>query len=273
MPELPEVETIRRALEGEILGRMLIDLQVKERAHLLKNCSPAQLKSLIGRRLRSLERRGKLLIFNFGNHSLVLHLGMSGRLLLQPATHTRLILRFSGEKTLYFDDARRFGRLYLMESKRLQELKPLRELGIEPFSSNYTFEAFQELLQTSREIKRLMMDQRKLAGLGNIYANEALFVAQIHPQRPAASLSPVEMRRLFKAIPRVLQRALAYGGTSIASYRTPQGELGRFQSHFSVYNQAGKPCRRCRTPIEKIIQGGRSSYFCPRCQSPLVLAF
>lgn len=266
MPELPEVETIRRALKQEILGLTLRNLHVKERVHLLKNCSPSQLKrSLIGRELTSLARRGKYLIFDFGACSIVLHLRMSGRLLLQPADHTRLIFDFA-DKKLFFDDARRFGMLYLSRFDHLDELKPLRELGIEPLSPEYTLPAFRERLQTKQEIKRLLLDQRKIAGLGNIYANEALFEARIHPERSAHTLSRQETQRLFAAVPAVLRRALAAGGTSIESYRTPQGELGRFQNEFSVYGCAGKPCPRCGSLLQRIFQGGRSSYFCPRCQ-------
>jgi formamidopyrimidine-DNA glycosylase len=266
MPELPEVETIRRALEREFLGCRLQQIRVIERVHLLKNCSAQQLKdSLVGRELASLERRGKYLIFRFGPYAMVLHLRMSGRLLLRPAKHTRLILDFDS-KRLYFDDARRFGMLYLSESHDLAGLDPLRELGIEPFTRSYRLEAFRQQLGTTQEVKRWLLDQRKLAGLGNIYANEALYEARIHPQRAAYSLSSRESRRLFDAIPHVLERALAAGGTSVDSYRTPQGELGRFQEEFSVYERAGMPCPRCHTLIQRIAHGGRSSYFCPRCQ-------
>jgi len=267
MPELPEVETIRRALEREVLKETLTGIDVKEQVHLLKNCTPEELKAaLVGRSLRALGRRGKYLLFDFGRYSMVLHLRMSGRLLLNPSKHTRLILSFSSGKRLYLDDARRFAMLYLAETERLDELKPLRELGVEPLSSGYTPEAFLELLQTEREIKRLLLDQRKIAGLGNIYANEALFEAGIHPERPARTLSPSEADRLFEAISRVLERAMSAGGTSIDRYRTPHGEPGRFQEDFRVYGRAGEPCRRCGTPIVRLRQGGRSSYLCPRCQ-------
>ncbi|OGF57619.1 MAG: DNA-formamidopyrimidine glycosylase [Candidatus Fraserbacteria bacterium RBG_16_55_9] len=266
MPELVEVETIRRSLEREIVGLTLQDIDVKERVHLLKNCSLSQLKRcLTGWQLMTVMRRGKYLIFDFGRYSMILHLRMSGRLLLQPARHTRLVLDFD-EKKLFFDDARRFGMLYLSESSQLEELKPLKELGIEPLSLGYTLGAFRQKLRTREEIKRSLLDQRKIAGLGNIYANEALFEARIHPKRQANSLSPQESRRLFQAIPLILGRALEAGGTSIDSYRTPQGELGRFQEDFSVYERAGRPCRRCLASVKRIAHGGRSSYFCPKCQ-------
>lgn len=266
MPELPEVETIRRALDQELLGLTLRELHVKERVHLLKNCTSKELQqALVGCPLKALGRRGKFLIFDFGGYSMILHLRMSGRLLFEPARHTRLTLHFA-KKRLYLDDARRFAMLYLANTKHLDEFEPLSKLGVEPFSSGYTLEVFLKLLQTKREIKRVLLDQNRLAGLGNIYANEALFEAGIHPQRPASSLSFVEAGKLFEAIPCVLERAIAAGGTSIDSYRTPQGEPGRFQDEFRIYACQGLPCHHCGTPIERIPQGGRSSYFCPRCQ-------
>jgi len=267
MPELPEVETIRRGIEREFLGLALCEIQIYERLHLLQNCSAIALqRQLIGQVLRAVGRRGKYLIFDFGPHSLLLHLRMSGRLLLQPMEHTRLILTFSTQKKLYFDDARRFGTLHLFRSKDLAQLQPIKELGLEPLSLSDSAKAFRQQLRTKQEIKRLLLDQRKIAGLGNIYANEALFRAGIHPQRAARSLTASERRRLFEAIPAVLQRALSVGGSSIDSYRTPQGELGRFQNEFSVYGRDGEPCPRCRMPIAHITQGGRSSYYCPHCQ-------
>lgn len=267
MPELPEVETIRRVLEPQLVGRSLFHLEVLERVHLLKNCSEGELQShLIERTLTALRRRGKFFVFEFETWSMVLHLRMSGRLLWQPAEHTRLILQFEGPKTLYLDDLRRFASLYLVETAQLEEQKPLKDLGVEPLTPTYTWEAFQALLRSRQEIKRLLLDQTKIAGLGNIYACEALFLSNIHPQRPASSLTSQEARKLFEAIPQVLERALKAGGTSFDRYRTPEGEPGRFQEEFSVYGRVGEPCPRCRGPIERVAQGGRSSFFCPRCQ-------
>jgi formamidopyrimidine-DNA glycosylase len=267
MPELPEVETIRRALEREVLGRTLTAIHIKERIHLLKNCTPNELReALTGRELTALGRCGKFLVFEFGPWALVLHLRMSGRLLLSPADHTRLILKFERSKTLYLDDARRFAMLYLTETSRLSDLEPLRKLGIEPFSAGYTSEAFQQLLQTRQEIKRLLLDQRKIAGLGNIYASEALFEAGVDPRRPANSLTRREAENLFEVIPRLLERAIEVGGTSFDKYRTPQGKPGRFQEEFSVYSREGAPCPRCTALIARTVQGGRSSFYCPRCQ-------
>jgi len=266
MPELPEVETIRRDLQTLVADQRLQGLSVHERVHLLKNATEDELKTrLTGRALETVARRGKYLVFRFGTESMVLHLRMSGRLLTRAADHTRMTLTFDGT-TLYFDDARRFGMLFLSAAEHLHQLEPLRNLGLEPFSDAYTLEAFRSLMGSSQEVKRLLLDQHKIAGLGNIYACEALYDARVHPERPASSLRPAESHALHAAIPAVLQRAIDAGGTSFQSYETPSGELGHFQAEFAVYGREGDPCEQCGTPIKRIDQGGRSSFLCPRCQ-------
>jgi formamidopyrimidine-DNA glycosylase len=266
MPELPEVETIRRDLQRLITGQTLGDLCVYERVHLLRNATESELtERLIGRSVDAVGRRAKYLLVRFGPETLVLHLRMSGRLLTEPAAHTRLVLTFE-ETTLYFDDARRFGMLFISATEHLDELEPLSKLGLEPFSDDYTLDAFRSLMDSPQEIKRLLLDQHKVAGIGNIYACEALFQARIHPERPAHSLADDEIQALHAAVPDVLQRAIDAGGTSLRSYETPAGELGRFQDAFAVYGRDGAPCPQCGTPIERIPQGGRSSFRCPACQ-------
>jgi len=266
MPELPEVETIRRGLEEGFLGARLSGIEVRDR-RLLRDCTLSELERLRGRGLKGVSRRGKLLILDFEGQAVVIHLRMTGRLLSQEEGHTRLILHFSGGKRLVLDDLRRFATLHCVPTDQLEEFEPLRRLGIEPFTPSYTFENFQEILRTKQEIKRLLLDQRRIVGLGNIYAGEALFRAGIHPERRADSLSREEAHRLFKVIPELLKEAIALQGTTISDYRTASGESGGFQEFLQVYGRGGRPCRRCGTPIEQISQGGRSTHFCPRCQS------
>ena len=265
MPELPEIETIRRGLEREFLNLRLKEICVLDR-RLLRDCSPDELERLQGSKLGKVARRGKFLVFQFDNRALVIHLRMTGRFLPQEEGYTRLIMRFSEDRKLALDDPRRFATLHCAWVDELEELEPLRRLGIEPFTESYTFANFLKILQTKQEIKRLLLDQRKLAGLGNIYANEALFRARILPERRADSLLREEAQRLFEEIPKLLEEALAAQGTTISDYRTPSGESGGFQLFLKVYGRGGEPCRRCGTPIERIEQGGRSTYFCPRCQ-------
>ena len=264
MPELPEVETIRRSLEREILDLQLRDLEVHE-PRLLQNCTEKELKrALVGNEVGKLARRAKFLIFDFGKHSMVFHLRMTGWFSVDCPQNPRLILEFD-RKTLYFEDTRRFATLHLSETKRLAQLKPLAQLGIEPFHPSYTLSNFRKLLESAQEIKRLLLDQTKIAGLGNIYACEALFAGKVHPARPAASLSAQKAKRLFTQIEKILERAISEQGTTVDTYRSLDG-VGNFQNFLAVYDRENQPCIYCETIIERLEQGGRSSYFCPRCQ-------
>ncbi|MFN4218200.1 MAG: bifunctional DNA-formamidopyrimidine glycosylase/DNA-(apurinic or apyrimidinic site) lyase [Candidatus Bipolaricaulia bacterium] len=266
MPELPEVETLRRALTQELEGRVLGALKIYE-PRLLQNISEQELiAALVGRRLRAVQRRAKFLLFDFGKNTVILHLRMTGWPTLSPIENPRFIFEFTQERTLYFSDTRRLATLHLVPSARAEKLPPLAGLGIEPFQPTYTFENFVALLQTDREIKKLLLDQRKIAGIGNIYACEALFASGIHPHRRAKDLSRSEARRLFAQLERILARAIAKQGTSVRTYRVLTGEPGNFQNFLRVYDRAGEPCVRCCTPIVRIEQGGRGTYFCPRCQ-------
>ncbi|MGQ9477276.1 MAG: bifunctional DNA-formamidopyrimidine glycosylase/DNA-(apurinic or apyrimidinic site) lyase [Candidatus Bipolaricaulia bacterium] len=269
MPELPEVETIRRGLEKGLLHARLSEIEVRDQ-RLLRDCSISELGKLRGSSLKGVARRGKFLILEFDGRALVIHLRMTGRLLPQEEDHTRLVLQFSSGRQLVLDDPRRFATLHCTRVSELERLEPLRKLGIEPLTPSYTLANFEEILRTKREIKRLLLDQEELAGLGNIYANEALFRAGLNPLRRADSLSPEEAKRLFEAIPKLLEEAIALQGTTISDYRTASGESGGFQLLLKVYGRAGEPCSRCGTPIEQIEQGGRSSYFCPKCQPRLL---
>ncbi|MCX8102923.1 MAG: bifunctional DNA-formamidopyrimidine glycosylase/DNA-(apurinic or apyrimidinic site) lyase [Candidatus Bipolaricaulota bacterium] len=267
MPELPEVETLRRALAQELEGCTLTALKIYE-PRLLQNASEQELqRALVGRRLRAVRRRAKCLLFDFGEHTVILHLRMTGWPTLSPIENPRFVFAFAGNKTLYLHDTRRLATLHLVPSARADKLPPLAGLGIEPFQPSYKFEDFVTLLQTDQEIKKLLLDQRKIAGIGNIYACEALFASKIHPQRPARTLARSEARRLFVQIEEILSRAIAEQGTSVRTYRVLTGESGNFQNFLRVYDREGEPCLRCRTPIVRITQGGRGTYLCPKCQA------
>jgi len=268
MPELPEVETIRRDLERVVVGRRLLNVDVFE-PRLLQNVSKTQLgQTLCGQTLSAMRRRGKLLIFDFDAHSAVVHLRMSGWFSQQPGTHTRMVLGFE-RVTIYFDDTRRFGTLHLVETGKLKHMPPLYRLGVEPLSVSAN--DFAMLCDTSREIKRMLLDQTKLAGLGNIYVCEALFQARIHPQQSATLITKPQRCALLEAIQHVLKRAIENHGSTLGSavgdYRTLGGAQGGFQDHFRVYGRVNAPCFVCQTPIQRVVQAGRSTFFCPNCQS------
>ncbi len=261
MPELPEVETIVRALRPWVEGKRLLGLEALDPAlrHL-----PSQLR--LPARVERLARRGKYILFHLSQRKereklLVIHLRMSGRLLWgeeSPPGRVRLLLSFPR------------GGVYLVDKRRLAQAELVEEfdrgLGPEPFGD---LSWLPEALGKSRmPVKAWLLDQRKIAGIGNIYAAEILFRARIDPRRPARSLSLAEAHRLARAIPQVLEEAIAGRGTTLADaeYRLPSGELGGFQLRLAVYGRAGEPCPRCGTAIERVKLAGRSTYFCPRCQ-------
>jgi len=279
MPELPEVETIVRGLARRLRGRT-VDVVHLARPDVLHG-SPAVLCAVLrGRQVTRVCRVAKqvrLMLAGPGRReagTLVFHLGMSGRLLLVPdgrpiEPHTHLRLGLGGGGELRFVDPRRFGGIwYLLPGRSRGDEgwvgRSLPPAGRDALSMPAS--AFRALMKRRRQIKALLLDQRPMAGLGNIYCDEALHRAGIHPLRRACTLGDEEIRRLHAAIRRVLQAAVRAGGSSISDYRAADGSLGRFQLRHRVYGREGRPCPRCRTPVVRMTVAGRSSYLCPRCQ-------
>lgn len=274
MPELPEVETVVRGLRARLTGRRILEARLHQ--PLILRGSPAAFHRAVARaRLAGLERRGKFIIFHLGNQRdavpawcLIVHLGMTGQLFCcrsaepyQKHTHATFVLD-TGEH-LRLRDPRRFGRLEVIPAHQLDAY--FAHFGPEPL--DISFPAFAARFADRRApVKSLLLDQNRLRGLGNIYSDEALFAARIHPARPAGELDRAGLRRLYAAIRRVLDAAIAAEGTSFSDYITAEGRLGNFQYRLRVYGRAGKPCPRCRARIERIVLSGRSSHFCPRCQ-------
>ncbi|MFQ5795973.1 MAG: bifunctional DNA-formamidopyrimidine glycosylase/DNA-(apurinic or apyrimidinic site) lyase [Candidatus Bipolaricaulia bacterium] len=269
MSELPEVETARRGLNGRFARDRLGDLEIV-RPGLLQNLREEQLREkTIGQMLQSVGRRAKYLIFYLANgYVFLIHLGMEGRFLVdrEMVLNLQAVFHFEDRGKIHLDDIYNHSRLYLARSEAVEELPIIAKLGVEPLTEGYTFERFSALLASRQEIKRLLLDQTKIAGLGNIYANEILYLCGIHPERAANSLTAEAARCLFQEIPKLLERAIAAGGSSTYLYRHIDGSQGRFQEEHRVYQRAGRPCERCTTKIEEIDQGGRPSYFCPVCQ-------
>lgn len=269
MPELPEVETTANALRPDLLGRCVTEVRILWEGAIAVP-SPAEfVRRLRGRRILEVGRRGKYILFSLeGGESLIVHLRMTGHLGIVPAAepvsrHARLILALDNGRELRFRDTRKFGRAYLVADPE----EVLGPLGPEPLSDGFTPEALAARLgRRAAPIKSLLLDQRVLAGIGNIYADEALFYAGVHPQRPGKSLTPPEVGRLHGAIRHVLAEAIADGGTSLDAYRRPDGSRGEHAARLAVFRKAGLPCPRCQTPIARIVLGGRSTHFCPRCQ-------
>ena len=270
MPELPEVETTRRGVEPHVVGRRILSLTLHEPR--LRWRVPDSLPGRIaGQKIRVAGRRAKYLLIELESGTLLLHLGMSGSLRVLPAQTPRLahdhfdLLLDSGQ-TLRFNDPRRFGSLhYTTEAVANHPL--LARLAPEPFDKAFNTEYLWRVTRKrSVTIKQLIMNSALVVGVGNIYASEALFRAGVRPRRPARSLSREEITRLVRSIRTVLKQAIRTGGTTLRDYVNADGDPGYFKQKLFVYERAGEPCRKCRTPIRQLTQGQRSTYYCPRCQ-------
>jgi formamidopyrimidine-DNA glycosylase len=271
MPELPEVETIRRHLEPVLVGRRLVTLTILDPRWCAPLAPEVLADAVEGRRLLALERRGKYLDWALaGEVHLLMHLRMTGTLLLDArgeAPYVRVVARFGGGHTVRFVDPRRFGTGELALGDDALAAFYAARVGIEPFDDAFTGEALRALARgRSAPIKSFLLDQRRVAGVGNIYADEALFRAGIHPLRPAGSLRPSQYARLRDAVREALTAGIDARGASIDDYRDPDGVRGSFQDRFLVHLREGEPCVRCGTPIRKLYVGGRGTYVCPHDQ-------
>lgn len=271
MPELPEVEIIRRQLNDEIVGERVKKVEY-DTEKILKPNPQVFINAVKGQLIKKVERKAKLLIFYLGDGKMIVaHLKLSGRLLVRDKTdspddyvHAKLI--FDSGRELRFAEARKFGFFRLLENeKELAEI--LKEYGPEPLNG-LTKEGFSEILKTaSGKIKTVLLDQKMIAGVGNIYANEALWMAKIHPEEKVNNLSSNQVSKLFRALEDVLKEGLLKGGASDQWYRQVHGEVGHYQENFKVYRQERRPCLHCGTLIKRLKVGGRGTFFCPKCQT------
>lgn len=268
MPELPEVETIRRGL-ANLRGRKIKNVFRSQKR--LRIESNLDLFSLKNSKIKDFERKARYLIVHFDDErSLIVHLGMSGKLTHKnkyknPAKHDHLICELEDESSLIFNDARRFGFVDLIETKNLAKHKMLAKLGPEPFDVDADY-LHKKLQNKKMNIKTTMMDNEIVVGVGNIYINESLFESRISPLRESATLKKNEVEKLLKAIKKILQHAIESGGSSISDYVDSKGNQGNFQNNFKIYGREGKKCAVCDSIIKRIVQNGRSSFYCDNCQ-------
>ncbi len=270
MPELPEVETTRRGLEPHLVGHRFIDITVSQPR--LRWPVPKDLeKKVSSHEIQAVRRRGKYLLIDLDNGTLILHLGMSGSLRLsvgrnQKNPHDHVIFTLDNGSRLIFRDPRRFGAVLWTQSP--PESHPLlSKLGPEPLSDGFNGDyLYRKSRNRKQNIKAFLMDQHIVVGVGNIYANEALFCAGIRPTRAAGRISQKRYQRLSQCIKEVLLHAIGQGGSTLRDFVNEQGEPGYFQLTLSVYGREGLPCPRCATPIKRITLGQRATYYCPRCQ-------
>jgi formamidopyrimidine-DNA glycosylase len=273
MPELPEVETIRQKLEPRLVGRRFDRVEIGD-PRLVRPFEPdAVAAELEGERVSALERRGKYLIVRFeSGRALLIHLRMTGSLrhavngTLVEDPHRRAVVKLDDGSDVAYRDVRRFGTWQLLEAGELEPYLDDR-LGVEPLERTFTARRLAQRVEGRRApIKAALLDQRTVAGLGNIYVDEALWRAQVHPLRPAGTLEADELARLTRSIKDALKTGVKQQGASLRDYSTPDGGRGRMQDRFRVYGRDGRPCPRCGTPIDKIRTAGRGTWYCPNCQ-------
>lgn len=271
MPELPEVETVRRGLEKLILGKKISNIDIRY-SKMIKTDLDEFKRVLPGQVIQSMGRRGKYLIFYLSDKVLISHLRMEGKYFYYPdqvpeRKHAHLFLRFEDGGTLVYEDVRKFGTMELLAPELLEAYFLSKKLGPEPTEQDFDLPTFQQALQKSKKpIKSHLLDQTLVAGLGNIYVDEVLWRAKVHPSRLSNSLTAQEARKVHDETIKVLGQAVEKGGSTIRTYTNAFGEDGTMQEFHQVYDKADQECSRCGAMIEKIQLGGRGTHFCPKCQ-------
>ena len=280
MPELPEVETLRRGLEKYLVGHKILNVEIRHPKIFTGNE-----KSVVDAKIIKVRRFAKVLSIDLSNsNSLLVHVKLTGQLIYRgpnlkkhlvlskkvlggvPGKFTHVVFKLDKNGFLYYNDIRRFGWIKLVPTDQVETSDFIGKLGPEPFAG-LTLQIFKQIISKYKTpIKLVLMDQEKMGGIGNIYANDALWLAKIYPKRPANSLNKEEQEKLYNAIIEVLKNGIKYGGASELAFVTAEGADGNYQNHFRVYGQQGKSCQRCGTKIEKVFLGGRGTYFCPTCQ-------
>jgi len=268
MPELPEVETSRRGIAPLLVGQAVVAVRIRQRS--LRWPIPAEIDALVGQTIERVERRAKYLLLKASRGWVILHLGMSGSLRvltddLPPGKHDHVDILLGSGRLLRFNDPRRFGALLWTEQPDTHPL--LARLGPEPLSEAFNGEYLLAACRgRSKAIKLVLMDNHIVVGVGNIYANEALFAAGIHPQRPAGKIGAVRLARLVTVVKGVLARAIEQGGTTLRDFTQADGRPGYFVQQLQVYGRGGEPCRVCRRPLKQVRLGQRTTVYCSHCQ-------
>ncbi|SDJ65388.1 DNA-formamidopyrimidine glycosylase [Salimicrobium halophilum] len=273
MPELPEVDAVKESLKKQILNKTIRQVDVTWPS-MVKHPEDRKRfeQMLVHQTIQDIDRKGKFLIFRLDDYALVSHLRMEGKYFVyteeEPKDkHTHVIFRFNDGSSLHYNDVRKFGTMHLFDNGREHEEKPLSQLGPDPVEEHFTGEYMQKRLQkTTRRIKPVLLDQSVVAGFGNIYVDETLYRAKIHPERLSPSLSEEEVERIVAEGKKVIREAMEAGGSTIRSYARSDGAQGEFQTRLFVYGKEGEPCPGCKRPIMKTKVGGRGTHLCYYCQ-------
>lgn len=272
MPELPEVETVKETLKRKVLNKTIQNVRVIY-PNIIENMdSNTFITKLKNQTITDISRRGKWLIFHLNDYYLLSHLRMEGKYFLKEVTdeitkHQHIIFDFIDNSSLRYNDTRKFGRMYLVDKDKLEEAKPIQELGLEPWDKNLTSSYLKDKYKSKRlPIKTVILDQGIITGIGNIYADEILFLSKINPYTPCNKLTDKDLNNIIKNTKITLEKAIKEGGTTIRSYTSDEGITGLFQNNLYVHCRAGETCLICETIIEKTRIGGRGTYYCPKCQ-------
>ncbi|MBC2116552.1 DNA-formamidopyrimidine glycosylase [Listeria booriae] len=272
MPELPEVENVRATLAELVIGKKIDRVSVGVPKMIVGMPAEAFIDNMIDQQIEAVRRRGKFLLIDTTDGTLLSHLRMEGKYRLNNASdpvdkHTHVIFHFTDDTELRYLDVRKFGTMELVPKHQEDTTKSIQKLGPEPLSAKFEKKAFGTKLQKSgRAVKTVLLDQSLVAGIGNIYADEICFQAKVLPERPANTLKPAEITRLYESTKAIMTEAVALGGSTIRTYVNSQGKIGGYQEKLQVYGEKGNPCPRCGTPIVKIKLNGRGTHFCPKCQ-------
>lgn len=273
MPELPEVETVRRTLSKLVKGEVISKVDVFWPKMIKKPDDVLIFQQLLeNETITDVKRKGKFLIFELDQYSLVSHLRMEGKYGVYPAgtekdKHTHVIFCFKNGRSLHYNDVRKFGTMHLFNKGEAERVAPLINVGPDPFEAGYLFDdLYPKITKSTRAIKNILLDQTIISGLGNIYVDETLFRAQVHPLRKGTTITAEEGRLILKEAKDTLAEAVKQGGTTIRSYTDSLGEIGLFQQELFVYGQTGSACKKCGSEIEKFKISNRGTHICPTCQ-------
>ena len=270
MPELPEVETVKNGLKKKILNKKITNCKVLYEGIIAYPSKEDFITNIANQTINEIKRRGKFLIFELDSYYLISHLRMEGKYFIKNPMetlnkHDHVIFTFSEQEELRYNDTRKFGKMHLVKKDEL-EITPISKLGLEPWDKELTPEYLKNKLNKNKAIKTLLLDQSIIVGIGNIYADEILFLSRIHPETKGNNLNTQNLKDIIENTKIILEKAIEKGGTTIHSYASVDGITGRFQQELLVHNKKMQPCPICKTEIEKIIVNGRGTYYCKNCQ-------
>lgn len=270
MPELPEVETVKNGLKNKVLNKKITHCKILYNGIIAYPDTEKFIKEITNQTINDIKRRGKFLVFELEDYYLISHLRMEGKYFIKEPSktlskHDHVVFTLNNKEELRYNDTRKFGKMHLVKKDEL-DITPLSKLGLEPWDENLNTSYLKEKLNKKKAIKTLLLDQSIIVGIGNIYADEILFLSRINPEIPGSNLTNKNLQDIIDNTKKVLEKAINAGGTTIHSYTAVDGITGKFQQELLVHSRKSEPCPSCKTEILKIVVNGRGTYYCPKCQ-------